>query len=355
MSAESELKEWISVSIIGLITLIINCWILRKECEKRISQDVKFISKSLKMWPLFTIIASIIWALFVFVQYFPIFCNIRTHMQVLGIQWQGAGMGFYQLSRLYYCFSQTKVHPNKGYSNVLFIVMYFIGISFAVDSVIYPWVVAQTFHDCGINNKYQYFANDTQLPDIQLFKFWTNTSLALYLLWDITTLALYTMKVLSFRKYKSQQPVVYQRIMSILSRVLILTVLYEIATVLFMVVSLIYSNNDRFIVYVFFWISYVLLIISETVAIYLMQEHNTNEYRQFLKLLYNIKMHHICCCCKSTIIYELESNTKEIEAVITNVTDKTPKAEITNVDTCDQSIKQTHSHMTQISIETTIN
>ena len=41
---------------------------------------------------------------------------------------QGLAMGLYQISRLFYCFSSSKVHSNKGYPNWVFILMYGVGI-----------------------------------------------------------------------------------------------------------------------------------------------------------------------------------------------------------------------------------
>ena len=65
-------------------------------------------------------------------------------------------MGFYQLSRLYYCFSKNKIYSNKAYPNYLFIIMYIIGILLLFIGILSAWFGYIIIGKCGINNKFQY-------------------------------------------------------------------------------------------------------------------------------------------------------------------------------------------------------
>ena len=69
-------------------------------------------------------------------------------------------MEYYQLSRLYYCFSSTKIYSNKGYPNWLFTIM-FTGMAIIFFClVISPWFGYNISRVCGINKKYQYYTED---------------------------------------------------------------------------------------------------------------------------------------------------------------------------------------------------
>eukprot|EP01084_Bolivina_argentea_P305328 527454_1 len=248
MSNTKEAVEWISISLIGLFALIANSWILRREYKKRQLHDITFTTKWLKIWSLLGIIAGIIWSFLVCMQYYPIVCQIGDQSTMATVVAQGVVIGFYQLSRLYYCFSQSKVYSNKGYSNGLFYVMFFIGSFLFINVVCFPWLITfavDTLYACGINNNYQYFNNNAPISDHQLYGAWLGITLPVYLLWDFMTVLLYSIKALSFRKYNSKEVEVHKRIMSILSRILILTALYEICMALFIIVVQIDSLQNH--------------------------------------------------------------------------------------------------------------
>ena len=113
-------------------------------------------------------------------------------------------------------------------------------------------------------------------------------------------------KLVSFRSSPNIDSNVYQRIKSILKRIILLTVLYQIVfgLVIYSVIIIIYFDFTQ-ASYISILIGLCLLSVSQTYSIYLMQQHNTNQYRKLLKILYLFQFHHICCC-KSLIISGIE-------------------------------------------------
>ena len=96
--------------------------------------------------------------------------------------------------------------------------------------------------------------------------------------------------------------------------------------------------------------------ISLSYSMILMQQHNTDKYKKFLKILYNYNLYHICCCCKSMIIYELESDVEsKIEQNPDNDNKNDKKYEDTLYETNDVLVKDVYSKDKpfELSIETT--
>ena len=101
------------------------------------------------------------------------------------------------------------------------------------------------------------------------------------------------------------------------------------------------TKSEYFIIYILEWFGMGMLSISFNYSMYLMQHHNTNQYRKFLKFLYISKLYYICCCCcfKGTIIYELAEC--QLNEIINNDNNKT--ARNSDIETKDKSIKMDHS------------
>ena len=106
---------------------------------------------------------------------------------------------------------------------------------------------------------------------------------------------------------------VYERIMSILRRIFILTILYEFVLIFVLLILPIYDSSEY---HVFFGMMYkialIVLSVTANYSIFLMQQHNDEEYIKFLLILYTMKVHIFCRCCKKGILEAMES--KEIEA-----------------------------------------
>lgn len=245
---------------------------------------------------------------------------------IVRISWQGQAifMGFYQLDRLSYCFAQHRVYSAKGYPKWLFTMMNLFGIILFIVLIILSIIsYVYDIKHCGldINDNLNWFyvsrgANwplkDMKVPLVILY--------GLYSFWDLMTLILYASKVymMTFRKYKNENVKVYNRIMLILNRILILTILYQIfflsqATFeYFARVSALAAENESVMTQLYFCIG-AIVSISWSLSMYLMQEHNTKSYKQFLYLLDALKFDYIFCfCCKSWIKEEIARNRGDV-------------------------------------------
>ena len=90
-------------------------------------------------------------------------------------------------------------------------------------------------------------------------------------------------------------------------------------------------------------------------SLYLMQNHNTEEYNKFLRILYKLKCHWICCACFNVEAMETETALDEaIEKEMEKQDSPKYSPEDTINETGDQTVKYEHSNMPQHSINTKI-
>ena len=121
--------DWIILIIVSFICFIINCIIIETEYEKR-KTKILFVSQSIKILPLISMVSGCLYILFQLITRLPGACFINESIDDIFPCLQALFMGLYQLSILFYCFSSSKIHSNKGYPNWVFIIMYAIVILF---------------------------------------------------------------------------------------------------------------------------------------------------------------------------------------------------------------------------------
>ena len=138
--------DWITWTIIGFIAFSINMSLLILEIEKR-CRSVKLSSNSLKIWPISCMIIGCIVAFDLAIYWSNGICYISYWTFIINVYFQIIFMGFYQLSMLYYCFAESKLHHDKGYPKWIFIIMYSIGVIFML---YVPTNVRAIIHHCGI-------------------------------------------------------------------------------------------------------------------------------------------------------------------------------------------------------------
>ena len=359
--------EWLVLSSVGLMVFICHIKILSNEYHKREKQSVHFTTRPLKICSIISIISGTLFGLSLTTEPFPIFCHFSAELSSAILSTQGTFMGFYQLSRLYYCFAKEKVYHDKGYPKWLFILMYSIGLINILHSAITPWifyVIDNTWSiGCGITDK---------LEQVRMLRPSTNAqygffAMLIYTLWDISTLLLYVFKVISFKTSigaRNPDSMIVKKIQSILTRIIICTVLYEIMCLITMVSLIILSNISSCWMTVILWhLPFGLASIVTSISMYLMQDHNTREYIKLLKIINGLGLSKICCF-QSIIDYELERNMSEqIDgniSIATNATGTKTKLESTkpNIDvdmetvTGRNTIRVSHIHMPQLSVHT---
>ena len=315
--------EFVFESGFAFIATILNATLFTIEYYKRKSSEkVVFLSKWTKITSALCIIVGTLFTLSSIIAPLKIFCSFGKPLQFLLITAQCVFMGFNQIARLYYCFSQNQVHTKKGYSDYLFLFMVIIGIGIVINMSIFPWVWVDEL--CGgitVNGKYKYIApNVRDAPNANI---WINFSMLVYILWDFLTLLLYICKVLSFRRFNTERnKEIYLRIMFILKKVVILTVLYEIpctwCTLSGMVLDKVTESREYdehpvvIFVAILYQISWQFASVILSLSVFLMQAHNDHEYHMFLKMLYNTRIYYICCGCRDVF----EHNESKLEEIV---------------------------------------
>lgn len=236
----------------------------------------------------------------------PIICGYTYSVPTLLWGLAPTSLTFYQITRLQYVFSKTQVHSNFGYSKCVFIILYIYGIFVIMLSIISVWF-SQTFVS---NGEYGCSVNSTNLATKLL-----GIYAICYIIWDFTVLLMYLLKFCQSRKrwMNNKNGTVWQRINFILTKILILTLFYEFKYMSTIVVIQFTSST----------IVNTILMMTDSIiislSIYLMREHNNNEYKRLVKI-YNT----ICCNWDK---YELPMTPTQLESRTSSIRSKSVSPE----------------------------
>ena len=325
MSTHREPEEWIGQSLPGAPLLIITSYIFKRECMKIRSGQATYTTNYLKLWSVLCLLCGPIQGLSTLLRYMDGLCYITWYIRHITLMLQPIFMGFYQLSRLYYCFSQNQVYSDKGYPSYLFIVMFIIGAALFLLTVEYPIAMHGFPTKCGWihNDNYQFIQYTEKIESFKVNDYGgiiiLAASVLIYLSWDLVTLSLYINKIKGFKKFKSMNLIIFKRILDIMYRVCVLTLFYQIGVVV-STVPLVISSIIVFPA----WLSILLgsfPTIFISLSMFLMLEHNTKEYGHFLRAIYRIKLYYLCCCYRRYIIEsiaEMDENVVSKEQSMTS-------------------------------------
>lgn len=240
---------------------------------------------------------------------------------------QFLSVGFYQLSRLHHCFGSQQTHrgtgvTGTGYPRFVFVLMIAFGFTCYVSWTICFSLVDTLTAKCG----FRYDSTESEDQSIQFFWIyrerpilfdddtsgsiyyhWSAITGTLFQLWDLITLMLYSYKMWKFGTfYKSQDDAVWKYIVSILHRIVIVTVFYQISCafcgILYRLTKPLWNSDEHLASAVL--VSVLSIILSFSMN--LMMEHNTNEYMGFLYVLQRFKLNFCCCCCRHVVDEQLE-------------------------------------------------
>ena len=294
--------KWIPLTIAHSIVTLINFIIFKNEMKQRKVSTVKFVNRSMQYTSLLCIIFAFAGSVFNTLVFINGFCLFSLYLLHLFLCWQLVAMGCYQLSRLYYAFSNSRIHSNKGYPKWIFITMIIISILFIIAPI---FRITLTRSSCGLNQKWEYnqrfIESDDDYNISVLYTWWA--ILSLMAIWDIITLCLYIYKLNYFKRcYNEKQPMVYKRIMVILSKIITLTLFYQLVFIWQLIIG--FVNN---IIGSFPELYLLLVVLSMTalsLSVYLMMDHNQQQYLEFLNCLYWCKFNYVCCCCCGKMVYD---------------------------------------------------
>ena len=305
MVSETELIspfQWTTTIVESFVSLIITAYVLGRERYNRQRRRVPFSSRHLSKFSFICIATGPVVSIWNILRYFKGICLITRNTYSVLFMTQCAAMECFQLSRLYYCFSKKQAYSDKGYPKWVFWFMY-SWLVLAVTSLVFAIQIMNPTTNCGINSKRRAFVTETVLVSVispQQYVVLFPVLFLFTIIMDVTTTFLYWNKVRSFRKFRSDKHnVIYQRIQSILQRVLILTFLYQIVGFWIYAVTL--------IVFQLFAVETVTTFtivesICMSYSMLLMQDHNTKEYKLFLRFLRRFKLYFCCCCCYGMVI-----------------------------------------------------
>ena len=314
---------WIGRVIIGLIGLSITGTILRIEIRKRQSSEIHFVSKYLRFTSAGCFWCGPISSLLLIFSVIPGFCMIRFSGSVIVHDMQFVFMSCYQLSRLHYCFSNQQLRTNTGYPPWLFVMMITIGIIIWISCTMMHILVDTLPTTCGYTNDlfffYQYrgrtilFDGDSfrdEWMERVYFLWYFSVATATHI-WDLAILLLYLFKIWKIGKiHKSKRDGVWDNVLFVLHRIVIITVFYTIFSlsvpIIFTVLSLIEFSEDDVVNAIIYELRTSALVIIRCIAlsfsIFVMMDHNTNIYIDFLHFLHRFRLKYCCFCCFNKMV-----------------------------------------------------
>ena len=191
----------------------------------------------------------------------------------------------YQLCRLQYILSESQTHSSKhAYPNWLFIFLYIMGTTILIQA----WISVWSFYEIS------YFKNEYCTATVTDFgKIWLLITFIVYYIWDLTILSLYVHKIWSFKKAKDVDKGVSKRINYVLSKIIILTILYEILSGLFALMIIDITGDDSLWLRFLREFGLMIEVLVNAAMMYLMIEHNDERYLQLLQILNKCKL---CNC-----------------------------------------------------------
>ena len=329
----TEIEEhdvWIVNRCIHVVWTVLTATILYSEIHQRVTKTISFTTKSLKWCSITCIVAAFLAQLFELLGYLPGFCTFyRVMCKIFSIT-TILFMGYFQLSRLHYCFANAQIHSDKGYTKLLFIIMFIIGgicsIVFIVSWMFIPGL-PPFYTKCGYNTNYDLYRQPLITPSYNEASYILISIVFIALLWHFSILYLYIRKVKQFHEStpkadKKGTETVYKRVRLILHKITTLTLFYLFIgtcsiTALTAKWSVFGNQSAEYSVANAIWSG---TILSYSLTMYLMMDHNKNQYFIFVKAVYWAKLHWICCCYRYIITDQLEGLDENVQNIALQLT-----------------------------------
>lgn len=296
--SKTPLTRWMPFASIFFFVFVANSYIFCLERRKRRLQYEVITCKYLSRFSYLCIAAGPLIGINDILRYFQGVCLVTRNTHTILFFGQVLAMESFQLYRLYYCFSQHQIQSKTGYPKWIFILMFIIMTSSALlGTALFD--LAQPTIDCGIDRN-----GDVFYAEISVFEQHWNLLLAISFALtfgvDLSTVLLYWCKIRSVtigaqfkeKKYRA----IYERIQSILHRVLILTFWYQLISFWAFAIGAAIKIYFEWTADVY-TVSAAISSVALSHSMFLMQDHNTSEYAMFLKILERCKLYLCCCCC----------------------------------------------------------
>ena len=328
--------------LIGLACFVITGSVLHSEIRKRRLSTTLFSSGLLRFTSAGCLWCGPISSLFLIFSVIPGFCMIRLIGTMIPLYTQTTLLGFYQLSRLYYCFSNQQLHGKRGYPICLFLVMAIIGIILWISDLIVHVFVRTMPRKCGYRNDLSFFCqfreksilfDGSTWEGYSLHSIWSIANGLSVLMWDLTTLLLYSYKIWQIGAvYKSKQDGVWNNVLFILHRVVIITVFYQVfefgVFLAWRLPSLPLLVSNKMVLNLIgagvqgFWI----MVFS--FCMFMMMDHNTKAYFHFLHFLRRFRLKYLFFCCYHKMVDQQIEHLEPLQGLELRTIPTGPRAEI---------------------------
>ena len=304
---------WTVRVVLGMIGCAITVPVLYYELKKRRLPTTQFQSHYLRFTSAVCIWSAPITPIFLILSVIPGFCMIRYIVSAMTCYTQFVCISFYQLSRLHYCFSHQQLHKKKGYPQWVFTVMVIIGIIVWISALILRVLVDTLPAECRYTDDFSLFYRYRERAVLfdgdlwtdertkQIYHLWFNVVSVSGHTWDLIVLLLYLFKIYQIgkvHKSKSKANRVWDNVLFILHRIVIITVFYTICSlflnILYSIFSVVQFSQNALIhaIVTEFRISGVIAAYNLLyfLSILLMMDHNTNIYIVFFCIFYGISV-----------------------------------------------------------------
>ena len=283
----------------AIISTISIALILRREISKRRKHGEEntgaplFVSKWLSAYSLIALITALINRICGILLTFKFSCLIMEPLIAITLSLFTICFNYYNLARLYYCFSKSKTYTDNGYSNLLFICLYIAGLLLWANMCATVWVHAEhdSSRECIISYGQNYYYN--------------MNGLILIFVWTGIILFLFYYKIRKFTKKNKQTPdspdnneSIRERIGFILSKIFCLTVLVDVCQAASAGAGLIGTLVEWTVwIRILYNIASNICMVASAVMMYIMLEHNIRDYLLVLRII-DGKVGLLCCCPK---------------------------------------------------------
>jgi len=316
-SEDDDTLEWLISCGVALIFFLPTVYVLYIEISKRLMMMTRFPTLGLRLWSLICMCLGPVFQLSVALLYPDGVCHIAWFVANVAAIAQPIAMGFYQISRLHFCFSN---HRAMGYPNWLMLSMYTVGGLLLVNLV--PIALSNAvLYNCG------YATSESE------FEVSIGAYNLLVLAWDAAILALYAYKIRalglemsaktsktnetsSSPRSRARTKTQMRRVREVLRRVCTVTVSYQLVNaVLFGLNAASYfaCHSDECID-VSFNVLFLVMTATYTFSAFLMLPHNDAAYNTYLSALRFTRLDCICCARRgsTTTTVALKGKTENI-------------------------------------------
>ena len=346
--------SWITSSVIVSTCTLISIFLLKREVTNRRKSSVAFTNIWFEYTSITCISCGCLAGLFTVLRVLNGFCQYAIFVFYICLAFQGISMGFYHLSRLYYCLANQQIHSKKGYPRWLFKVMFgtplFMFITWIISAITSKR--SAVFRSmCAINDKWEYQYVPVYLYSINSATICVLVHTALFSVWDISILLLYIYKIISFAKIKEGDQIVYERVMMILYKVSILTLFYQITAVISITIGAVIWIIYPKILKVIWFLGTFQSSLAMNYSMYLMMDHNKNHYIQFLKIIRCLKLNWICCNWRYIVHKQLNELEKDPDQEPPSILPQAPTIDTIVFSMADQKI---NTNGNELSLDTIV-